>query len=108
VTDLQPKNYIRRAFNVSCQLVFGEDGRADQVLVEANITAVIYDESLRKSSSYLPISSQAIVSKKYKPRVIFGVVFRHACYSTLYVVHSVYSVLVLEYLSYTVYRPLLR
>jgi hypothetical protein len=48
VTDLQPKNYIRRAFNISCQLVFGEDGRADQVLVEANITAVIYDESLRK------------------------------------------------------------
>jgi hypothetical protein len=51
VTDLQPKNYIRQAFNISCQLVFGEDGRADQVLVEANITAVIYDESLRKSSS---------------------------------------------------------
>ena len=66
MTDLQPKNYIRRAFNISCQLVFGEDGRADQVLVEANITAVIYDESLRKSSINLPINSHTIFPKKYK------------------------------------------
>lgn len=43
VTDLQPKKYIRRAFDISCQLVFGDI----QQPVEANISAVIYDESLQ-------------------------------------------------------------
>ncbi len=51
VTDLQPKIYIHRPFNISCQLVYGGhgDNQPPPVVVEAaNITAVIYDESLRK------------------------------------------------------------
>jgi hypothetical protein len=47
VTDLQPKKYVRRAFNISCQLLY-----ADRQSVDANISAVIYDESLGKSYSF--------------------------------------------------------
>ena len=47
VTDLQPKKYVRRAFNISCQLLY-----EDRQLVDTNISAVIYDESLGEFSSF--------------------------------------------------------